>query len=185
MKDYLAGIGVILGIVFALFYVTFKQIKQVNGMRHDLSQAVSDLVSSTSNSQSKNRQLVLQFGNDDVERFMSQHRGTLQSMIEFSTINQRIGEESEALRIPIQEQKNDKRAMPSRMGNTQSVIQMHEYTIGILCKFRDSLMWLGKIQDAFPYARVVSVVYTPSGDYVSLQTKILFPIMDPQVIKPR
>jgi hypothetical protein len=53
--------------------------------------------------------------------------------------------------------------------------------MSILSSFKDSLVWLGKIEDAFPYARVQSVVYTPSGDFVNLQTKILFPRMDPSV----
>ena len=130
----------------------------------------------------KNKLLVVQFGNDDVDKFMRENGPTLQSMIELNSINQRIGSESEALRIPIQEQKTDARAVKGRDGTELSVVQMHQYSLAILCTFKDSLMWLGKIEDSFPYARVECITYTPSGDYVNLETRILFPRMDPAVI---
>jgi len=185
MKDYLAGIAVIILVIVVLGKVTLNQVAQANAAKASLESARSSLQTSSTNSASKNRQLVLQFGNDDVNRFIIQNGETIKSMMEIGSINQRIGSESEALRIPIQEQKTDERTMPGRIGSTLATVRMHAYSLAILSTFRDSLVWLGKIQDAFPYARVESIVYTPSGDYVNLQAKILFPRMDPSVIVPQ
>jgi hypothetical protein len=182
MKDYLAGIATLLIVIVLLGRVTLGQVARANKTRADLVAAASSLDTSRSNSAYKNRQLVSQFGNDDVTRFMLLNGATLQSMTEIGSINQRIGAESEALRIPIQEQKTDARTMPGRAGTVLATVQMHAYSIAILSTFRDSLTWLGKIEDAFPYARIESVVYSPSGDFVNLQVKILFPRMDPAVI---
>ncbi len=182
MKDYLAGIATILAIIFLLGKVTLDQVSKVNLAKSELDVAMLSLSDSTRDTQSKNRQLQLRLGNDDVARFMQQNGATLQGMLELNSINQRLASESEALRIPIQEQKTDERKMASRTNAAMGTVSMHEYSISILSSFRDSLVWLGKIEESFPFARVISVTYTPSGDYVSVQTKILFPRMDPNVI---
>jgi len=182
MKDYLAGIAVIILVIVILGKVTLGQVSKVNVARAELETARSNLKISSNNSATKNIQLIAQFGNDDVNRFMLQNGATIKSMMEIGSINQRIGSESEELRIPIQEQKTNETSIASRLGSSLGSVQMHEYSLVILSTFGDSLLWLGKIQDAFPYARVASIVYTPSGDYVNLQAKILFPRMDPSLI---
>ena len=182
MKDYFVGI-VILGAIFVLLgKVAVDQVKKVNEQRQQLSKANSSLSGSINSSAIKNKQLVVQFGNDDVSRFMRENGATLQSMMEIGTINQRIGAESEALRIPIQEQKTDARVMKGREGTVLKVVNMHQYSMAVLTTFREALVWLGKIEDSFPYSRVESITFTPSGDYVNLQARILFPRMDPSVI---
>ncbi|MBN1403119.1 MAG: hypothetical protein JW942_01455 [Opitutales bacterium] len=182
MKDYLAGILVIVLAIFLLGKVTLSQVNKVNAIRTQLSTAQADLARSTLNSNNKNTQIRAQFGNDDVALFMSQNGATLQSMVEIGTINQRIGSESESLRIPIQEQKTNALTLPGRQGTVISQVETHDYSLAILSTFRDSLVWMGKIQDAFPYARVVSVTYTPSGDFVNLKARVLFPKMNTSVI---
>ena len=182
MKDYLFGIAIFLGLLVLVGNVALKQLGRVNVARETLESARVQLRSSEGSRASKNIQLMAQFGNSDVTRFMRDNGATLQSMKEIGSINQRVGSESEALRIPIQEQKTDARTMPGRAGTVLATVQMHAYSIAILSTFRDSLTWLGKIEDAFPYARIESVVYSPSGDFVNLQVKILFPRMDPAVI---
>jgi hypothetical protein len=182
MKDYIVGIAIFAIILLFLGKFTLFQVGKVNLERKNLETAISSLSASRSNCDIKNKQLIIQFGNDDVDKFMRENGATLQSMIELNSINQRIGSESEALRIPIQEQKTDARMMKGREGTALSVVQMHQYSLAILSTFKDSLMWLGKVEDAFPYARIESITYSPSGDYVNLQTRILFPRMDPAVI---
>jgi len=182
MKDYIIGILIFLGILVALANVTIKQVKSVNEARASLENARISLRSSVSNRDSKNSQLIAQFRNSDVGKFMRDNGASLQSMLEISSINQRVGAESEALRIPIQEQKTGTRAMRGRPGTTLETVQMHQYSLTILSSFRDSLVWMGKMEDAFPYARIESIVYTPSGDYVNLQTRLLFPRLDSSVL---
>jgi hypothetical protein len=182
MKDYLIGILILGAILVLLAKVAIDQVKKVNEERQQLSTANTNLNNSLNNSAIKNKQLVVQFGNDDVGRFMRENGATLQSMMEIGAINQRIGAESEALRIPIQEQKTDGRVMKGREGTVLKVVNMHQYSLAVLTTFRDSLVWLGKIEDSFPYSRVESITFTPSGDYVNLQARILFPRMDPSVI---
>lgn len=181
MKDYLVGIIILAAVLILLGKVTLGQVVNVNTMKKSLDNAKYDYTTQLNNSESKNRQLVLQFGNDDVNKFMSQNAGTLKSMMEIGTINERIGAESESMGVPIQEQKTNSSSINGRPNTALKVVQVHEYSISILCSFRDTLVWLGKIEDAFPYARVQSIVYTPSGDFVNLQTKIMFPRMEPTV----
>jgi hypothetical protein len=181
MKDYLVGIVVLAAILLLLVKVTLGQVINVNSMKKSLDSAKFDYTTALSNSQSKNRQLVLQFGNDDISKFMNENAGTLKSMMEIGSINELIGSESEKMGVPIQEQKTNSSSIAGRPNSALPIVQVHEYSISILCSFRDSLQWLGKIEDAFPYARVESIVYTPSGDYVNLQTKIMFPKLDPTV----
>jgi hypothetical protein len=181
MKDYIVGIGVLVVLLVVLIKVTLGQVINVNSMKKSLDQTRFDYTTQYNNSLSKNRQLVLQFGNDDVNKFMGQNVATLKSMMEIGTINERIGAESESMGVPIQEQKTNSATLNGRPNTALKAVQVHEYSISILCTFRDSLLWLGKIEDAFPYARIQSVVYTPSGDFVNLQTRILFPKMEPTV----
>lgn len=181
MKDYIVGIGVLVVLLVVLIKVTLGQVINVNSMKKSLDQTRFDYTTQYNNSLSKNRQLVLQFGNDDVNKFMSQNVATLKSMMEIGTINERIGAESESMGVPIQEQKTNSATLNGRPNTVLKTVQVHEYSISILCTFRDSLIWLGKIEDAFPYARIQSVVYSPSGDFVNLQTSIFFPKMEPTV----
>jgi hypothetical protein len=182
MKDYAIGIAIFLLLIVLLARGAIGQVKKVNEERQMLDVARSNLSSSMNNSAIKNKQLVVQFGNDDVAKFMRENGGTLQSMMEIGSINQRIGAESEALRIPIQEQKTDSRVMKGREGTVLTVVNMHQYSLAVLTTFRESLLWLGKVEDAFPYSRIENITFTPSGDYVNLQARILFPRMDPSVI---
>ena len=182
MKDYLVGILIFAALFLGLGRLALIQVTHANEERAQLETARSSLRTSADNSNSKNRQLVAQFGNDDVVKFMRENGETLQNMIEIGTINQRIGAESEALRIPIQEQKTAARPIKGRPGTVLEIVQTHQYSLAILSTFKDSLLWLGKIEDAFPYSRVESITFTPSGDYVNLQAQILFPRIDPAVI---
>jgi len=182
MKDYLFGIAIFLGLLVLVGNVSLKQMGRVNVARETLDDARIQLRSSESSRSSKNIQLMAQFGNSDVTRFMRDNGATLQSMKEIGSINQRVGSESEALRIPIQEQKTEIRAMKGRQGTTVEKVSMHQYSITILSTFRDSLVWMGKMEDAFPFARIESISFTPSGDYVNLQTRILFPNLDQTIL---
>jgi len=182
MKDYIVGILILAAVLVVLAKVAIDQVKVVNEERHTLDTAITSLNNSQNNSAIKNKQLIVQFGNDDVAKFMRENGATLQSMMEIGSINQRIGAESEALRIPIQEQKTEGRAMKGREGTVLRVVNAHQYSLAVLTTFRESLVWLGRIEDAFPYSRVENITFSPSGDYVNLQAKILFPRMDPSVI---
>jgi hypothetical protein len=182
MKDYIVGIAILAGVFIILAKVAIDQVKKVNEERQTMESAITNLGNSQNSSSIKNKQLIVQFGNDDVSKFMRENGATLQSMMEIGSINQRIGAESEAMRIPIQEQKTEGRAMRGREGTVLKVVNMHQYSLAVLTTFRESLVWLGKIEDSFPYARIENVTFTPSGDYVNLQARILFPRMDPSVI---
>lgn len=182
MKDYILGIGIFVVLLVILANASVRQYRKTSAERAELESARVELQKSLNSQSIKNKQLVQQFGDDNVALFIAKNKDTLKSMMDLNSINQRLGVESEALRIPIQEQKTSASSVKGKPGTKLAIVPLNEYSISILSSFKDSLLWLGKIEDAFPYSRVESVKFSPSGEYVSLDTVILFPKVDPAVI---
>jgi hypothetical protein len=178
MKDYLVGILILAAVLGLLVMGAVKQVSKGYQAKVELAQSVDELNKSNASSDNKGKQLVAQFGNAGLEKFRRDNSTSLKVMLDSTALNQRIAAECEALHIDVQSQNLAMTLVKGRPNTSLSNVQASECTVMMTCSFKDSLAWLGKIEDDFPYSRVESVTFSPSGDDIDYQVKILFPRLE-------
>lgn len=175
MKDYLAAIAVLLLAAFLLIKLALSQVSSVNRLRGELSSA-QFTVDVTQRELDTKRTLMKAANNGgDVDSYLAAHTATLQRMREIGNISQAIGSVSESLSLPIQEQKTTKEPIAD---SRRQGMEAHLYTVSVLASFRNALVWLGRIEDTFPFCRVERVEINPSGTFVSIGIEVLFPVVN-------
>jgi hypothetical protein len=179
MKDYLAGVLVFCLLVYGCIKLMLVNYNKLDLIRADLDKSVQDTAMTINLHQSKSMVMDLQLAGNSQESFIKMYGKALVEMQEISNIAQIINRKAESFMIPIQEQKTSEKSLPGLIGSTY-VPQMsaHEYSIGVVGSFRDSLKWLADIETSFPFSRVTQIEIVPSEKFVNMKVNTVFPKVD-------
>lgn len=179
MKEYFGSILLFVGLLVVLFRLANDQHKAFKLEEASMEDARLKAQIASQTLQMKSLQLSSMLGRQTVEGFRAQYDTTLRTMREVSSIAQVINRQAELLRMPPQEQRTRSRSIAVAEEFNIGNVEANEYTISVLGSFRDSLIWLGQVEDTFPLARTEYVQFSPSGNLVSLNITMVFPRIDP------
>ncbi len=183
MKDYFAAIALFALALFLLGKVALSQVQKVSLVRQQVVTAQDLVNAAQQRANTKSLMMKGKVGTDNVGEYLRRNESALQVMREIGSINDKISSESRALNVPIQEQRTAARELPPSAGVAGvKPPPAHEYTVSILTQFRDSLAWLGRIQDSFPFSRIEKIEINPSGAFVTFKVVIVFPAFDTKIL---